>query len=242
MPGTLSLSVSPQGNTNGLSDSLSTISNGEATLKLASNGTGGSGSATYTFTLSDANVTPVTATLVVNRVGLTAQGVYVTQGTQPDPADHDLVPSGTAESGYPYQGVTLVANKQTVVRLYADATGSPAVSGLLYGYQDGRPLPGSPLQPDYGPLDSSNNPEATLPTAPAAGGEVVPDSELESNANAYTFTLPNSWTFATSPRVRSSSSARWRPPAACWRQDAMPATASRSMTFPSVRLATTSTR
>ena len=199
VPGTLSLSVSPQGNTSGLSDSLSTISNGEATLKLASNGTGGSGTATYKFTLSDANVTPVTATLVVNRVGLTAQGIYVTQGTQPDPSDHDLIPSGTAESGYPYQGVTLVANKQTVVRLYADATGSPAVSGLLYGYQDGKPLPGSPLQPDYGPLDSSNNPEATLPPAAAAGGEVVPDSELESNANAYTFTLPNSWTFATLP-------------------------------------------
>jgi hypothetical protein len=193
--GSLSLAVSAQGDTNGLNESLSPITNHQATLTLASNGTGGAGTATYTFTLSNPNVPPETATLVVNRIGLTTQGVYVTQGTQTDTGG--LNPSGTADSGDAYSGVTLVANKKTVVRVYADATGSPAVEAQLYGYQFGRPLPGSPLEPDYGPLDSSGNPELTLPAAQAAAGETVPDSQLESNANAYTFTLPGSWTDAT---------------------------------------------
>ncbi len=193
--GTMSLSVSSQGDTNGLTDVLSGIKDGQATLTLASNGTGGSGTATYKLTLSDGNVTPQTATLVVNRVGLTAQGLYVTQGTQPDSGE--LLPSGDGFSGGDYAGVTLVDNKTTVVRLYADATGAPAVSGLLYGYQYGKPLPGSPLAPDYGPLDANGNPEVTLPAAHPDTDEIVPDSELESNANAYTFTLPNSWTYTT---------------------------------------------
>ena len=229
------------GEHNGLTDSLSTIApNGEATFTLADNGTGGAGTATYTFTLADANVTPQTVTLTVGRVGLTAQGLYVTQGTEPDFGV--LVPSGTGQSGSAFAGETLVANKKTVVRLYADATGSPAVSGLLYGYEGGRALPGSPLTPDYGPLNASGIPESTLPPAGAQVNEIVPDSEIESNANAFTFTLPNSWTEATPQWAPSSSSDRCNRPAARSSRDATPGTASRSTTSPSTMSARTRPR
>lgn len=193
-PGTASLTYTAHGDTTGLTASLSGTVSGQATLSLASNGTGGSGTATYTFTYSDGNVPPQTATLTVNRVGLTAQGLYVTQGIQPDDGSLGLVPSGIGASGNPYQGDTLVAAFKTVVRLYANSNGSTPVSALLYGYEDGKPLPGSPLEPDYGPLNSSGQPETNLPSASTGSDQIVSDGELESNANAYTFTLPYRWT------------------------------------------------
>ncbi len=118
-----------------------------------------------------------------------AQGLYVTQGTQRDA--FGLVPSGRNASGAPYQGVTLVAGKTTVVRLYANAPSSPAglpgVVAELYGYgRHGHALAGSPLKAPYGP--------STLPDLGAGEiDEIVGDKELESDGNAYTFTLPGSW-------------------------------------------------
>ncbi len=189
--GSSTLAVTGQGDTAGLSAKLSatSFSQGQrSTLGLSSNGTGGAGSATYTITATQGDLPAATATVTVERTGpSTAQGVYVTQGTQPDFGQ--LVPSGSGASGGSYQGVTLVAGKTTVVRVYGDASGTPAgqpgAVALLYGYRNGKELQDSPLEPDYGP--------ATLTDAHASN-EVVSDKELESEANAYTFTLPTFWT------------------------------------------------
>lgn len=184
--GTLTLTSS--GNTSGLTAKLGSgsISRGQSvSLSFASNGSGGAGEAVYTITETDGAVPSASVTVAVQRSApTTTQGVYVTQGTQPDFGQ--LVPSG---SGGSYAGVTLVAGKTTVVRVYGDAAGSPAglhgAVALLYGYSHGKPLPDSPLSPDYGP--------ATLADA-HAHNEIVSDSELEGESNAYTFTLPESWT------------------------------------------------
>ncbi len=191
VPGSSQLTIAGEGDTEGLSATLSTTSlarGSKATLHLSSNGTGGAGESIYTITASDGPLPQATATVFVERTGpTTAQGIYVTQGTQYDSGR--LVPSGSGESGGEYNGVSLVAGKTTVVRVYGDASGTPAgVPGavaLLYGYRDGKALPGSPLEPDYGP--------ATLADAHASG-ELVSDRELEGEANAYTFTLPLAWT------------------------------------------------
>ncbi|MGA9875813.1 MAG: hypothetical protein WBQ21_08390 [Solirubrobacteraceae bacterium] len=188
--GTLTLTSS--GATEGLTATLSSdsISRGKnVSLSFASNGSGGSGEAKYTVTENEGSVPSASVHVYVQRSApTTTQGIYVTQGTQPDYGH--LEPSGTGASGRPYAGVTLVAGKTTIVRVYGDAAGTPAglpgAVARLYGYDShGKALPGSPLSPDYGP--------STLPDAHASG-EVVSDSELEGEANAYTFTLPESWT------------------------------------------------
>ena len=194
-PGSSTLTVSGSGDTTGLTTSVHRdTTDDDATLTLTSNGTGGSGTATYTITLADGSVPTATATLTVNRVGLAAQGLYVTQGTQFD--NGQLIPSGTGTSGGNYSGVTLVAGKTTVVRLYVDPGTTTGVAGAvaqLSIYRNGHLL--GTLDPDYGPLNSSGGAEATLPNANAGPGEVVTDKELESNANAYTFTLPDAYTY-----------------------------------------------
>ncbi len=124
---------------------------------------------------------------VVGNFDLRAQGLEVTQGIQ---REGPLTPSG-GESGGNYSSVSLVAHKQTAVRFYADAhggigSGITHVGTLLFGSRDGSALPGSPLYPDFGPakLQSIQEPD------PAP----VLEPERTSEANAYTFTLPQSWT------------------------------------------------
>ena len=161
-------------------------------LSLARTSAAGSGDLDITITATNGNAPPVSATVIVHRTGLVAQGLYVTQGIQLDTGF--LTPSGTGQSGGSYLGVSLVAGKATVVRLYADAPANPegvaGTSALLYGYsQDGSPLPGSPLEPDYGPTTLPD----TNPYFNSNYSDVVLDSELESDANAYTFTLPYGW-------------------------------------------------
>ena len=124
---------------------------------------------------------------VVGNFDLRAQGLEVTQGIQ---REGPLTPSG-GESGGNYSGVSLVADKQTAVRFYADAhggigSGITNVGARSLGSRDGRELPGSPLYPDYGPakLQGIEEPD------PAP----VLEPERTSEANAYTFTLPQSWT------------------------------------------------
>ncbi|MGC2449421.1 MAG: hypothetical protein WA477_17360, partial [Candidatus Sulfotelmatobacter sp.] len=124
---------------------------------------------------------------VVGNFDLRAQGVEVTQGIQ---REGSLTPSG-GESGGNYSGVNLVAHKQTAVRFYADAhggigSGIPDVGAQLFGSRDGRQLPGSPLYPDFGP--------AKLQSIQESDPAPVLEPERKSEANAYTFTLPQSWT------------------------------------------------
>ncbi len=192
LPGSGALTLTSSGDTAGLTATLSSgsISRGQnVSLSFASNGSGGTGEAKYTVTESDGSVPSASVHIYVQRSApTTTQGIYVTQGTQPDYGH--LEPSGSSASGRSYAGVTLVAGKTTIVRVYGDAAGTPAglpgAVALLYGYDSrGKALSGSPLSPDYGP--------STLPDAHAPG-EVVSDSELEGEANAYTFTLPESWT------------------------------------------------
>jgi hypothetical protein len=126
-----------------------------------------------------------------------AQGLEVTQGVQ-EPVGV-LVPSG-ASSGGAYSGLDLVRYKRTAVRFYADAAGAPAggIAGIgasLSGFRNGSPLPGSPLHPDYGP--------ASLTDTGELGPAPVFAPELTSDAHAFTFTLPNSWTAGTIKLVGS---------------------------------------
>src|SRR5262249_8865764 len=90
---------------------------------------------------------------VAGNYDLRAQGLEVTQGIQPE---GNLKPSGSNESPGTYNSLSLVAHKKTAVRFFADAHGQIAsgikeVGALLYGFSNGRELPGSPLRPDYGP-------------------------------------------------------------------------------------------
>ena len=124
---------------------------------------------------------------------LRAQGLEVTQGIQPE---GPLTPSG-GETGGRYSGVNLVAHKRTAVRLFADAHGAIGsgikdVGALLYGFRDGRALPGSPLRPDYGPPPIGG--QQVLQSTEEADPAPVLEAERKSEANAYTFTLPTSWT------------------------------------------------
>jgi hypothetical protein len=143
--------------------------------------TAGSATHTTTFPLS-----------VSGNFDLRAQGIEVTQGIQ---REGMLAPSG-GESGGSYHGVNLVQYKKTAVRFYADAHGAPSagipgVYAELVGYSHGTPLPGSPLYPDYGPV--------SLPDTGEADPAPVGQGERTSDANAFTFTLPPSWTAGTSP-------------------------------------------
>ncbi len=199
------LALSTSGDTDGLTSSLSSDTVGPThggevfvTLTVQRTTSENSGNAYIKITGTNGSA-HASATVVIQRTGLVAQGLYVTQGSQ---TDFGLLPSsGVGTSGTSYQGVQLVAGKTTVVRLYADAADTPAGQpgpppAQLYGYKNGHPLPGSPLEPDYGPSTDGTapTPETTLPDANAwASGDFVLDSELESNNNAYTFTLPYSW-------------------------------------------------
>ncbi|MGH2856268.1 MAG: PKD domain-containing protein, partial [Solirubrobacteraceae bacterium] len=143
---------------------------------------------------------------LVNVVELRAQGMDVTQGIV---NDGNLNPSGVLRGGSAnfsgltwsppdtggdkLPGPTLASENWTVVRLYADAHGAtgaglPGVGAQLYGYRNGQPLAGSPLTPDYGP--------ASLPDTGEADPAPVYTAERTSDANAFTFTLPQSWTDA----------------------------------------------
>lgn len=128
---------------------------------------------------------------------LRAQGIDVTQGIQR--AAGILVPSGGGSGGQ-YRGVDLVSGKTTVVRVYADAHGAPqgipGVGAVLHGFRNGVELPGSPLYPDYGPGTGSTG-AVPLPDTGEADPAPVFQAELESNQNAFTFTLPYSWTSGT---------------------------------------------
>lgn len=89
--------------------------------------------------------------------------------------------------------VPLVADRATVVRAYANlaypSTGSlSGVKMLLYGYAEspsafnvGQPLPGSPLSPDTSPANLTP-------------GNIWATCADRADPNAYTFTLPASWT------------------------------------------------
>lgn len=202
----VTLTLSTTGSTSGMYYSLSQMTvpaTGGAVvfvdLQLERNVSGDAGATNdITITASDGFYLPASATVVATRPGgLAAQGLYVTQGSQID--NGQLDPSGSGASGQAYQGVTLVAGKKTVVRFYADAPdsgveGEPGIGARLYGYSaGGTPLPGSPLEPDYQLASPSTT---ALPEYPGADGddEKVTDAELESPNNAFTFTLPESWT------------------------------------------------
>ena len=125
-----------------------------------------------------------------------AQGLEVTQGIQ-DPVAV-LVPSGSSGGGY--SGLDLVKHKRTAVRFYADAAGAPAggatgIGATLSGFRNGAQLPGSPLHPDYGPAALTDTGEWS--PAPVFGPELISD------AHAFTFTLPASWTVGTIKLVGS---------------------------------------
>jgi hypothetical protein len=135
---------------------------------------------------------------VAGNYDLRAQGLEVTQGIQPE---GELKPSGSNESGGSYNWLSLVAHKRTAVRFFADAHGQIAsgikeVGALLYGFSNGRELPGSPLRPDYGP-PSTQGGGPGLTSVQEDGPAPVLEAERTSNEHAYTFTLPESWTSGT---------------------------------------------
>ncbi len=135
---------------------------------------------------------------VAGNYDLRAQGLEVTQGIQ---HEGELKPSGSNESGGGYAGVDLVSHKQTAVRFFADAHGQIAsgikeVGTLLFGFRDGHELPGSPLRPDYGP-PSTQGGGPGLTSVQEPDPAAVLEAERTSNENAYTFTLPVSWTSGT---------------------------------------------
>jgi len=135
---------------------------------------------------------------VAGNYDLRAQGLEVTQGVQPEGG---LKPSGSNESGGAYNWLSLIAHKKTAVRFFADAHGQIAsgikeVGALLYGFRDGRELPGSPLRPDYGP-PSTRSGGPGLTSVQEDSPAPVLEAERTSNEHAYTFTLPESWTSGT---------------------------------------------
>ncbi len=138
---------------------------------------------------------------VAGNFDLRAQGLEVTQGIQPE---GPLSPSGEEPGQHPsgsYSGVDLIAHKQTAVRFFADAHGQIAsgikeVGALLYGFRDGRELPGGPLRPDYGP-PSTKSGGPGLTSIQVGEPEPVLEAERTSNEHTYTFTLPVSWTSGT---------------------------------------------
>ncbi len=135
---------------------------------------------------------------VAGNYDLRAQGLEVTQGIQPE---GELKPSGSNGSGGSYNWLSLIAHKQTAVRFFADAHGQIAsgikeVGALLYGFRDGRELPGSPLRPDYGP-PSTQGGGPGLTSVQEDNPAPVLEPERISNEHAYTFTLPVSWTSGT---------------------------------------------
>ena len=141
---------------------------------------------------------------VAGNYDLRAQGLEVTQGIQPE---GELKPSGSNESGGSYNWLSLVAHKKTAVRFFADAHGQIAsgikeVGALLYGFSDGRELPGSPLRPDYGP-PSTQGGGPGLTSVQENNPAPVLEAERTSNEHAYTFTLPESWTSGNDQPARA---------------------------------------
>lgn len=139
--------------------------------------TAGAGSVPHTVTI------PVTVT---GNFDLRVQGIEVTQGVQS---------TGTLQpfiSGGLYSGVPLAAYKKTIARVYADVHGVPSLSGVavvLHAFRNGVELPGSPLNPDYGPAPLTDTGDGYPP--------LVSSAERTSDANAFTFTLPFNWANGT---------------------------------------------
>jgi hypothetical protein len=168
---------------------------------------------TITATVTGSTTIPsqkVTIDVWVSTFVLRAQGMQVTQGTEPDFGS--LRPSGLNESGGSYQGVPLVSDKKTVVRFFADAYGAPAgipgVYAQLTAYRGSTDL-GS-IYNDYGP--GTTSPGAALPDTGELDPAPVYDSELNANNNAFTFTLPRAWTYYNGAPVHLKLVAQVMPP------------------------------
>jgi hypothetical protein len=124
---------------------------------------------------------------------LRATGIEVTQGiqTREEGFNGGELPSSRDAFGKPfagrprYRGVKLAEESKTVVRLFAN-TQSGSVKNVLarlYGYRDGKPLPGGPLHPENGRRDlTSSHCNCALP------------ADREDQNGSYYFTLPDSWT------------------------------------------------
>ncbi|MDP8908758.1 MAG: hypothetical protein M3N47_06495 [Chloroflexota bacterium] len=117
------------------------------------------------------------------------RAIELTQGTQ---TDHDeVVLPGFSDRSIDYKGVPLVAHMKTIARVYADALGVfrtyVNASVGLFGFRDGKQLPGSPLLPQFGADRLPTfTPDATLRALRRSAGRPP--------AGPYTFTLPDAWT------------------------------------------------
>ena len=127
---------------------------------------------------------------------LSVNGIDVTQGIQTiDMAQRDRPDDNAPIS---YSGVELAAGARTIVRVYASAlpeAGKPSVKGvaaLLYGCRGTALLPGGPLSPERGLRD-----------LPFSFPAVAFTTERISPGNAYTFTLPASWTASGNLRLKA---------------------------------------
>lgn len=107
-------------------------------------------------------------------LGIDTQGVYFKNGDSQQilrlPTDCDPIVREISFEGWEItqaiqnvetNDVPLVASKSTFVRVYASldsGSSSSSVEALLYGWRDGIPLPGSPLNPINGkvPVDQAN--------------------------------------------------------------------------------------
>jgi hypothetical protein len=124
---------------------------------------------------------------------LRATGLEVTQGiqTREERFAGGELPSGRDEFGVltgrpsTYEGVMLAEHARTVVRFFANTDRSEVggVGASLYGYRDGRALPGSPLRPLNGKR-----------TLSAGGCACVLAADRLKQQGSFDFTLPDSWT------------------------------------------------
>jgi hypothetical protein len=190
--GTISLSASglPTGVQASFSPAAATGSSATTQINLhlvaAANAPRGAMTATVTATPSSASAGAVPRSVSVGvrvtpRFDLRADGIDVTQGSQ---YGGYLVPAGLDNGNGAYRGVQLVRGGKTIVRFYVDSDipvrGDVGVE--LRGFDEqGNPLDGGPLFPDYGGM-------VTNPEYPFVGEDV------RDSSNPYTFTLPASWT------------------------------------------------
>lgn len=128
----------------------------------------------------------------VDRPNIRATGLEVTQGIQTRatfflggelPSARDLagLPLGRPST---YEGVALAEGSRTIVRLFGN-TDKDSVRGVkaeLYGFRDGRALPGSPLRSESG--------SRTLGRSACA---CVQEADRVDPNGAFEFTLPSSW-------------------------------------------------
>jgi hypothetical protein len=133
---------------------------------------------------------------VASGARLSVNGIDITQGIQTiDMAQR--APSDDT-SALDYLGVTPVVGARTIVRVYANAIPEPghptvpSVGALLYGCRGKTLLPGGPLSPERG-----------LRALPFGFPGVSFPGERVSPTNAYTFTLPASWTGAGDLRLKA---------------------------------------